>query len=115
MSGCVVHVNSGMPFDVYAGRAAPRQKLRGHLYFANNMKVGVDGTREEVLEYYERYARDHIEESPDGPFVAALRDLRGKTLACWCADKAKPLTLEDPIICHGQILLVLAEELANDS
>lgn len=113
-NGMVVHVLGDYPYDVYVGRAMPRYGLKRHRYFANDMKIGRDGTREEVLAFFEQYARDHISESPNGPFVSALTGLRGVTLACWCAPKDSVLTTEDETVCHAQILLSLADELAEE-
>jgi hypothetical protein len=60
--------------------------------WANKFKIGRDGTREEVIAQYERWLRAQ----PD--LMAALPELRGKDLACWCA----------PLPCHGDVLLRLA-------
>jgi hypothetical protein len=49
--------------------------------WANAFKIVRDGTRDEVIEKYERWLR----EQPD--LMAALPELRGKDLACWCASK----------------------------
>jgi Domain of unknown function (DUF4326) len=54
-----------------------------------------DGTREEVIEKYERYLTS---DRPD--LFERLGELEGKTLACWCRPKA----------CHGDVLLKLIEE-----
>jgi hypothetical protein len=40
--------------------------------------------------------------------------LRGKTLACWCSPKTGELTTEDPLRCHAQIILKLANKLDRD-
>jgi Domain of unknown function (DUF4326) len=60
--------------------------------WANPFKIVRDGTRDEVIEKY----RDWLLGQPD--LMAALPELRGKDLACWCAPKA----------CHGDVLLRLA-------
>ena len=73
------------PYDVYIGRPSK---------WGNPFKSGRDGTLEEVLEKYEQ----HIMNRPD--LLAALHELKGRTLGCWC--KPKP--------CHGDILARLAEE-----
>jgi len=41
--------------------------------------------------------RDHLLSRPE--LIAALPELRGKDLACWCA----------PEPCHGEVLLELAD------
>ena len=62
--------------------------------FANPFKIGRDGTREAVIDKYEKYITDRLAE----PSMAqALEDLRGKTLGCWCC----------PEPCHGDVLIKL--------
>jgi hypothetical protein len=51
-------------------------------------------TLEEVLIEYEKYIRSR----PD--LIAALPELRGKRLGCWCA----------PEPCHGDVLIRLLDE-----
>jgi hypothetical protein len=92
--GRVVNVKSGEPFDVYIGRANPRKGLKQSIWH-NPFKEGKDGTREEVIEKYERHL---LEERPD--LLERLPELKGKVLACWCA----------PEPCHGDVLLDLAWE-----
>lgn len=82
----VLHKNrSAIPPDaVYIGRPSK---------FGNPFKIGRDGTREEVIAKYRQY----IELNPllkD----AAVRELRGHDLVCWCA----------PLPCHGDVLLEIA-------
>ncbi len=84
----VVHCKRS-PFDVYVGRPGP---------FGNPFVLGKDGNREEVIAKY----RAFVNEPQQFNFVQRLkRELRGKTLGCWCAPKA----------CHGDVLL----EIANDN
>ena len=59
--------------------------------WGNPFKIGRDGTREEVVVAY----RDYIARRPD--LLAALPELRGKVLGCWCK----------PAACHGDVLLEL--------
>ena len=47
---------------------------------------------------------DHVRARPD--LVAALPELQGNILGCWCAP-AGGVTLADPPICHGQVLAKL--------
>lgn len=110
MSSKVVHVNGGMAYDVYVGRSNDRYGLPGHR-FQNPYAIGAHGSREEVLEKFETLMRDFLLRSPAN--VVALGRLRGLTLACWCAPKDRALTVEDETVCHGQILLRLAEEVAS--
>ena len=78
---------------VYIGRF---HRERGLLLPAskwrNPYRIGVDGTRDEVIEKYRAY----LLATPR--LVAALPELRGKDLLCWCA----------PERCHGEVLLALA-------
>lgn len=91
VSGRVVHCKRE-PYDVYIGRPSkwgnPFSHQEGTLA---QFKVE---TRKEAVESYEKW----VKEQPD--LMAALSELRGKTLGCWCAPQA----------CHGDVLLRLAEE-----
>jgi hypothetical protein len=78
---------------VYIGRANPRYGLRASKW-ANPFMIGRDGARDEVIALYERWLRD---DRPD--LMAALSELRGKDLVCWCA----------PLACHGDVLARLLE------
>ncbi len=71
------------PHDVYIGRPSK---------WGNPFVVGRDGTRAQVIERYERW----LVEQPE--LVAALPELAGKTLGCWCAPQG----------CHGDVLARLA-------
>ena len=62
--------------------------------WGNPFIIGRDGSRMEVIAKYEIW----IESQP--ALVAALPELRGKRLGCWCA----------PMPCHGDVLARLAEE-----
>lgn len=82
------------PFDVYIGRPS---------MWGNPFVISREGTREEVIELYRKY----ITMNPK--LMAALPELKGKRLGCYCAPKA----------CHGDVLVALvneeAENAANDS
>jgi Domain of unknown function (DUF4326) len=67
--------------------------------FGNPYRIGVDGTREEVIQKYDIWAREMID--MDDEFKAAVKALKGKLLVCWCR----------PLACHGDALVRLAEEL----
>ncbi len=110
MSGKVVHALSGAPYDVYVGRQSKRQGLPESPW-ANRFRIGKDGDREEVLRRFEQKERELAESLPN-TYAMQIAELRGKTLACWCAPKDRALTIEDETVCHGQILLRLAEELS---
>jgi Domain of unknown function (DUF4326) len=85
------HVPEGV---VYIGRAMHRGGWRlPTSKWANPFTIGRDGTREEVLARY----REHVLLSPE--LRAALPELRGKVLGCWCSPEA----------CHGDVLVDLAD------
>lgn len=96
---------------MYVGRQNNNHRLAGHDLFANAYKIGRNGTRDDVLELFERDLRRILELYPKGLYAKELAELRGKTLACWCAPRDGRLTPEDETVCHAQILLKLAEEL----
>jgi hypothetical protein len=83
MSDKVVHCKKA-PYDVYIGRP---------YFWGNPYRVGVDGTREEVISKY----REWLLSRPD--LLARLPELKGKILGCWCK----------PQVCHGDVLAELAE------
>lgn len=80
----IVHCKAGLPYDIYIGRPSA---------WGNPYIIGVDGTREEVIDKFEKYylqnvwMQDHISE------------LKGKVLGCWCF----------PLACHGDVLFKYAE------
>jgi len=72
-------------YDVYIGRGSK---------WGNPYKIGVDGTRSEVIEKYRNYILNNKELLNDLP------ELKGKILGCWCYPKR----------CHGEVLLELIEQ-----
>ena len=60
--------------------------------WGNPFIIGRDGTRDEVIAKY----RAWIARQP--ALLAALHELRGKNLVCWCA----------PERCHAEVLIELA-------
>jgi len=84
----VVHCKKE-PYDVYIGRPGP---------WGNPFVIGKDGTREEVIQKYENWIRSQPH------LLAKLKELKGKTLGCWCR----------PYKCHGDILVKLIQELYNE-
>lgn len=90
MTARVVHCQR-QPYDVYIGRENRKHGLKASKW-ANPYKVGRDGTREQVMRRYEVWLFSHPE------LVAALPELAGKELGCWCA----------PLPCHGDVLVRLA-------
>jgi len=93
-SGLLVpaHVQLGAPRAVYCKRE------RHHIYigrpskWGNPFVVGRDGARGECIELYELWVRENE------ALMAALGELHGKVLGCWCA----------PRTCHGDVLVRLA-------
>lgn len=81
----VVHLKRE-PFDIRIDRASR---------WGNPFRIGPDGDRDEVIVKY----RQWIGGRPD--LLAALPELRGKRLGCWCA----------PSRCHGDVLADLVEAL----
>jgi hypothetical protein len=84
--------------DLGAPRAVHCKRERHHVYigrpskWGNPFVVGKHGTREQVIERYERWLLGN------DALMAALPELRGKVLGCWCAPRA----------CHGDVLVRLA-------
>ena len=67
-------------FDVYIGRGSK---------WGNPFKIGVHGSRDEVIERYQQYLWNRKD------LLADLDELRGKRLGCFCAPQA----------CHGDVLV----------
>ncbi len=80
---CVIHLRHD-PYDVRIDR---RSK------WGNPFVIGKDGSRSEVIAKYEAWIKTQPE------LLAALPELKGKRLGCWCA----------PLACHGDVLARLAE------
>lgn len=80
----VVHCKKDA-YDVYIGRPSK---------WGNPFLLGNDGDRIEVMRKYNEW----IVKQPE--LLADLHELKGKTLACWCAPQA----------CHGHVLARLANE-----
>ncbi len=85
MKTTVVNIKEMPLFDVYIGRGGR---------WGNPFKIGVDGTREEVIEKYKVW----ILSQP--PLLNEISQLRGKVLGCWCKPKA----------CHGDVIVELLEK-----
>ena len=69
---------------VYIGRGSK---------WGNPFKIGVHGTREEVIDKYVNYLHDNMHLVEE-----AQKELRGKDLVCYCS----------PCPCHGDVLLRIA-------
>lgn len=88
MSDRVVHCKRD-PFDVYIGRPS---KWGNPFKLPKGYDVQADPDR--ILERYEVHVRT------DPALMAALPELRGKVLGCWCS----------PRPCHGDVLVRLSDE-----
>lgn len=84
MGQMVVHCKKAS-YEVYCGRPSK---------WGNPFVIGKDGTRDEVISKYQEW----IKTQPD--LLAALPELRGKVLGCWCAPQA----------CHCDVLADLANQ-----
>ena len=73
-------------YTVYIGRGSK---------WGNPFVIGKDGTREEVIEKYEKYLRNNSD------LIGSLPELSGEILGCFCKPKA----------CHGDVLIKLLGEL----
>jgi hypothetical protein len=63
----------------------------------NPYKVGVDGTREQVIAKFEKYLLGNEK------LMKSLPELKGKILGCWCKPKA----------CHGDVLAKYANSISG--
>ncbi len=79
------HAGGIFPGAVYIGRGSK---------WGNPYKIGEDGDRAQVIAKHEAWLRQQPE------LMAALGELRGRDLVCFCA----------PAPCHGDLLLRLANE-----
>ena len=105
----VVNIKNGEPYDEYIGWQMPPSRSPTGEYIPQSIwrnpfnKAFRDGwmTREEACEKY----LVHVLTSPK--LVAKLPKIKDKILGCYCAPKGG-LTKDDPLRCHGQVLLRLA-------
>jgi len=79
----VVHCKRAR-YDVYIGRPSK---------WGNPFKIGPDGTRAEVISKYRAWVESELD------LLAALPELHGKVLGCWCK----------PAACHGDVLAELCQ------
>lgn len=89
----IVHCKNE-PFDVYIGRPSKWGNPFTHKKFPTAAEVVVE-SREEAIECYKNW----ITFRPD-LIADAKKELKGKVLGCWC----------DPLSCHGEVLLKIANE-----
>lgn len=85
-------VRKYQPHDVYIGRPSKWGNPFSHK--SGTRALFRVSTRKEAVEKYEVWLKDQSE------LMAALPELRGKVLGCWCA----------PYACHGDVLVRLANE-----
>lgn len=71
--------------------------------WANPYKIGVDGTREEILEKYRAHILHRIHLDPQ--LKMKLINLRGMRLGCWCQSSEN---------CHGDILVEIINEMIKE-
>lgn len=81
-SPTVVNLNKE-PYDIYIGRGSK---------YGNKFKIGVDGSRSQVIKLYRDWAVDNLTKED-------ILVLSGKRLGCFCHPKP----------CHGDILVELFE------
>lgn len=79
-------------YDIYIGRY--NKKIGYQSIWHNPFKIGVDGTREIVIDKYIKYLATQPE------LLNLLPDLKGKRLGCYCV----------PLLCHGSILAYLSND-----
>ena len=87
-------IYAGHSKHVYIGRWDPYHPSVPESIWRNPFKVGVDGTRQQVIERYRVYITTKIR---DNPSTYNLDTLRDKVLGCWCS----------PEPCHGDVLIDL--------
>jgi len=84
MATKVVNKRSGAHYDVYVGRPS---------IWGNPFVIGRDGDRDIVIRKYLAYLLSKPE------LLKRLPELKGKTLACWCA----------PLPCHADVLAEIVD------
>lgn len=97
--------------DVYAGRGPDGRHMLsdvrpGERGWLGNPFTLEDHSREESIQRFRDHFTDKIQH--DGAFAAAVADLSGKTLGCWCQrlDENTPA-------CHAEVIAETADELAE--
>jgi hypothetical protein len=99
VSAKVANIDTGEPYDEYIGRGKRGLGLKKSKWH-NPFIEGKDGTREEVIDMFERYLDGPVENCEGKVFdgrrlMADLPEIAGKILGCHCAPKA----------CHGHVLV----------
>ena len=93
MTTTVVNIHHNQ-CDVFIGRPS---------IFGNPYRIGVDGSRAQVVAQHMVYARDRIRR--DSMFRDKVRSLYGKRLGCYCKQPNRE------VACHGDNYVILAAEL----
>lgn len=75
---------------IYIGRGTP---------YGNPYRIGVDGTRSEVINKFKAYALKRLRTEPDW-----LSQIAGKDLICHCV----------PEDCHGDVIIELCKEFYDE-
>ena len=88
-----VHIGRGGVL-IIDGERYPKVSSR----FANPFKIGLDGTRDDVIAKYRAFITERLKQSPT--LYAELLTMKGKNLGCWCA----------PEPCHGNVLLEILNQ-----
>jgi hypothetical protein len=70
-------------YDIYIGRPST---------FGNPFTIGRDGDRKKVINLFSSYFYNRLDYDID--FKIKIKELRGKTLGCYCK----------PLACHGDII-----------
>lgn len=81
-------------YDVYIGRGRGSKWGNPYSHKDGTLAQFKVATVEEAIQKYEEYVKTQPH------LMAALPELRGKILGCWCAPKC----------CHGDVLLRLAND-----
>jgi hypothetical protein len=96
----VVHVKDKVPGAVYIGRWLGRRGFQASKW-ANPYKIGVHGTRADVIKTYRAWL------TANPALLAQLPELSGKPLSCWCRHDGEERTADNS--CHGDVLIELLE------
>lgn len=101
----VVHCKKD-PYDVYVGRGRGEASKWGNSFRIGDPhpETGNPLGRGEAVELYKEW----ILRGAGRRLLKDIGELEGKTLSCWCAPKGG-VGAHDPLVCHGQILLLLVE------
>lgn len=84
-------------YDVYIGRPSIYGNPFSHKK-GTQAEVMV-ASREEAIEKYRQWVKGEIQvKGLTPPTMEQIKELKGKTLGCWCA----------PLACHGDVLSELA-------